>query len=179
MRRLVVEGWRDIAHSYAIVNQWQLLALARRHNLQLRVRDLKYYNPHWKPIDGLFSREAEQILRRFHAPEQEFAADATYRIAFPYDLSRSEGDITAVFGTAEYRVIAQSYLTDPAASKNLSYRDELRIITPSRWSAVGFHRLGRRHCCVYTRAMSALAHWPSFITDYILPPKPSAGVYES
>ena len=29
-RHLVVEGWRSICQSYAVINQWQLLAMARR-----------------------------------------------------------------------------------------------------------------------------------------------------
>jgi hypothetical protein len=30
-KSLIVEGWRFLPHSYAIVNQWQLLALLRRN----------------------------------------------------------------------------------------------------------------------------------------------------
>ena len=55
---LIVEGWRFVPHSYAIVNQWQLLALARR-DIRLKVVDAPFHRP-WRTQAGLFDPPAEQ-----------------------------------------------------------------------------------------------------------------------
>ena len=48
MKTLCVEGWRFIHHSYAMVNQWQLLSLLKRNDIALSVRDLPFFNEQWR-----------------------------------------------------------------------------------------------------------------------------------
>src|SRR5674476_10230 len=43
MKTLCVEGWRFIHHSFAMVNQWQLLSLLKRHDISLSTRDVPFF----------------------------------------------------------------------------------------------------------------------------------------
>lgn len=146
-RRLIVEGWRSLAHSYALVNQWQLLALLRRSDVSLKVRDLPYYAKRWQPQPRLFDEESESALRSIAVASADERGDVTLRISFPFDLSPSPSRETAVFGTAESQVLLRDQLP------NLETYDRIRrgqapknikIVTPSRWSAEGFYKAGFR-----------------------------------
>ena len=52
MKRLLVEGWRGLNHSFAMVNQHQLLALARLGRYELHHRDMPLWNPAWNQTDN-------------------------------------------------------------------------------------------------------------------------------
>ena len=43
-KRLLVEGWRFIPHSYALVAQAHCLSLLRRNDVELRFRDLPFHD---------------------------------------------------------------------------------------------------------------------------------------
>jgi glycosyltransferase involved in cell wall biosynthesis len=144
-RKLIVEGWRFIPHSYAMVNQWQLLALARRPDIALKVVDVPFYRPRWREETGLFEHGAEQVLRSIESAAEEEAAETTLRIFFPYDFSPSRSDLTAVFGTCESQVIRRAQLADFRdydRMKRSPPAQNVRAVTPSRWSAEGFYRAG-------------------------------------
>ena len=67
-RHLLLEGWRTISQSYAVINQWLLLAMARRGDLRLSVRDLPYLNADWVRAKGLFEAHDERRWRRCRSP---------------------------------------------------------------------------------------------------------------
>jgi glycosyltransferase involved in cell wall biosynthesis len=144
-KKLIVEGWRFLPHSYAIVSQWQLLALSRRRDVTVKVRDLPLYSPLWKPQEGLFESDAEQSLRAFEVSDVDERADVTLRISFPLDFSPSPSRSTAVFGTAESQIIRRDQLPSLQAYKRLQRTPpprEVRAVTPSNWSAEGFYKAG-------------------------------------
>jgi glycosyltransferase involved in cell wall biosynthesis len=143
-RTLVVEGWRFTCHSYAIVNQWQLLALLRRSDLKLRVRDLPYHNPDWPRVEGLFERADETALAGIPLAAAGDKPQATLRITAPYDFTLAGMGRTAVVGTAEFRVLPPFYLAGMPDIARLAQEPRFRVITPSHWSAQGFLRLGLR-----------------------------------
>ena len=62
MKSLCVEGWRFLSHSYALVNQWQLMSLAKRPGLALSVRDVPYIFDHWRQQRGQFHPAQEGML---------------------------------------------------------------------------------------------------------------------
>lgn len=133
MPKLIVEGWRFVAHSYAIVNQWQCLALRRQPDLTLLVRDLPFFMPHWAQVHGLFPAESEAALQALPLAGADEQADATFRICFPYDCTPA-GERTWVFATSELKNIA------PKAVKGgleMLRQDGVGIITPSQWSKRG------------------------------------------
>lgn len=144
---LIVEGWRFIAHSYATVNQWQLLALLRRGNIDLKVMDVPLYGPRWRTQEGLFERESEEALKSLATADPDESADVTLRIFFPFDFAPSRSRRTAVFGTLEQQVIRKAQLADFRAFDRLQRRpppSDLTVVTPSRWSAEGFYKSGFR-----------------------------------
>src|SRR4051812_3629854 len=97
-KTLIVEGWRFIPHSYAMVNQWQLLALIRRPDVTLKFADAPFYRERWQPQKGLFAPGEERALESIPIAETNERADVTLRISAPFDFSPSTSEQTAVFG---------------------------------------------------------------------------------
>jgi glycosyltransferase involved in cell wall biosynthesis len=143
---LIVEGWRFLPHSYAVVNQWQLLAFLRRSDIMLKVVDLPFHDQNWKTQNGLFAQDAERQLKSIDIVGPDERADLTFRLSFPYDFNPSGSKRTAVFGTCESQVIRGSQLARsskrPQAISGIS---DVKIVTPSHWSAEGFYKAGFRN----------------------------------
>jgi glycosyltransferase involved in cell wall biosynthesis len=145
MKSLIVEGWRFLPHSYAVVNQWQLLALARRPDLSLKIIDAPLYHPEWKPEEGLFRPADEEELRTLPVAKPDERADVTLRVFARYDFSPSHSRRTAVFGTCECQLLRRVYLRDSAIYDQFKRgiaSMEIAIVTPSHWSAEGFYKAG-------------------------------------
>jgi glycosyltransferase involved in cell wall biosynthesis len=143
-KELVVEGWRFICHSYAIVNQWQLLALLRRNDVTLHIRDVPFYDPSWKRVHGLFAPAQEAVLAQLPMADVNTSPDTTLRISFPYNFSPIAQGRLAVFGTAEYGIVTPSYLNGSNDIARLAQNERFTVIAPSHWSAAGFLHLGLR-----------------------------------
>jgi len=142
---LIVEGWRFLAHSYAVVNQWQLLALLRRRDVAVKVRDAPLHDKKWQPQHGLYDAQSEQALKSLAIAEPGERADATLRISFPFDFSPSPSRQTAVFATSENQVIRKGQMASAREFEKLQFMPpppDLKIVTPSLWSAEGFFRAG-------------------------------------
>ncbi len=130
-RTLLVEGWRFLPHSFALVNQYQLLAL--RDHVRLLHRDRAFYRPEWRQEGGLLDPEDERVIADIPAPAGADVPDAVYRIGYPFDLSPSSCPRTLVFATSEF-----GFLPDHAVSPARALRDSrCVIVTPSRWSREG------------------------------------------
>ena len=142
VRDLVVEGWRFVQHSYAVVNQFQLLSLAQMPGLRLYHRDLPFFGPHWQTLTGLLSEASEAALSRIPAPSAVRTPDAVYRIGYPYDLSSARADRTFAFGTSELLSVTEAMLVKPGSLARQMAESETVIITPSCWSKEGFVRSG-------------------------------------
>lgn len=143
-KTLIIEGWRFLPHSYAIVNQWQILALLRR-DISLKVIDAPFYRASWQAQAGLFDPEAEQALRTIGTARPDEAADATLRIVAPFRFSASPSRVTAVFATLEQQAIRRQQIADPLEYERLRRGQppaHVRVVTPSRWSAEGFYSAG-------------------------------------
>jgi hypothetical protein len=78
-KRLLVEGWRFIPHSYALVAQAHCLSLLRRNDVDLRFRDLPFHDGGWQPVRGLFAKEDEDALAALGAPEIGFEPQVSCR----------------------------------------------------------------------------------------------------
>ena len=143
-KRLIVEGWRFLPHSYAIVNQWQLLALLRR-NIALKVVDVPYYRSTWQAQAGLFEPSAEQALRSIDVAQPAESADVTLRVFSPFTFSPSRSRLTAVFATLEQQLIQKFQVSDLNEYEQLRRGPppaDVKAVTPSHWSAEGFYRAG-------------------------------------
>jgi len=144
-RTLIVEGWRFLAHSYAMVNQWQLLALCRRGDIGLSVIDAPLYDRRWQTQQGLFEPPAERILRSLPTAPRDAASNVRLRISVPFDFSPSCARLTAVFATCENQLMRREQFADIAAYEEFRRTPlptQVKVVTPSRWSAEGFYKYG-------------------------------------
>ena len=141
MIKICIEGWRGINHSYAMVNQRQLIELYK-FPVHLKHKDISFYNNKWndkKNFNG-FSKEDNQIIENIESPEINEIFDITYRIAFPYNFEDSKSKKLFIFGTAEYQNIEGHFINGNPKSAN--EKENLKIITTSNWSRIGFINAG-------------------------------------
>ena len=141
---ILIEGWRGINHSYALVNQWQIKELVKSTNIFFK--DMPYLSEKWNSIqnDSGFDKNFKTTINNLNLPSTSQKIDITYRIASPYDLSADfNSKLAFVFGTCEYKFLQKE------AYKNgipdlLCDNEKFFIHTPSNWSKVGFIEAGFR-----------------------------------
>jgi glycosyltransferase involved in cell wall biosynthesis len=143
MRSLCVEGWRFFHHSYAVVNQWQLLSLLKRNDLSLSIRDAPYLQSDWTARKGLFSPDQERQLESIPVLAPNETPDATLRVSYPFDFSLQPKGRTVLFATSEYKVVEERARKAPPDIEALR-RSDFLLVTPSRWSREGILPLGLR-----------------------------------
>ena len=137
-RNLLIEGWRCINHSYAMVNQFQLLELVKLADLHLFHEDLPFYGPKWNSKEnasGLGSQR-DKIIRAIGKRTTE-KIDTTYRIAFPFRLYGGHSEKIFCFGTSEFQNTDGLIYEGSETSKSYP-NNSVKIITPSNWSRTGF-----------------------------------------
>lgn len=132
---ILIEGWRDLSHSYALVNQYQILELLKRQDVALAFRDLPPFNPAWPRGNGVSGFSAEEQLRinALSAPA-EGQADCIYRISSPI-MPGAEDDArrTITFMVTEMGLSGDNVAAGPERYGFFT-RDDNAIVTPSRWS---------------------------------------------
>ncbi len=139
--KLLVEGWLGFNHSYALVNQYQLLEMHQK-NIELYHNQLPndYGWNTQKNDHGLSVENYQTLLSIPQASAEGSHFDVEYRISYPYRAYPSYAKKLFVFGTSEYQHIDTGFFYDGNLDfiKNLS----INIITPSKWSSVGFLKAG-------------------------------------
>lgn len=129
-RTLIVEGWRTSSHSYALVNQYQLLHLLVDPRLRLLHRDIPTYQSHWAQIPSGLSRTQSERIAAIPQLDIGQSADLTYRISYPFRAYRGAGR-TFVFATNELDGSVGVDFVD-AQGRPPGLRDlEVDLITPS------------------------------------------------
>ena len=144
--QIIVEGWRFIAHSYCVANQFQLLEMMKRPRgkIELFHRDMPYIDAAWETKISLFDRQNESLLRSIPSPALNQSADVTLRMHCPWDFRASSSAQTWVFAATEWGVITRSVL-DAIGVRSIvqtPVNSEVKIITPSAWSKAGLIRSG-------------------------------------
>ena len=141
MIKICVEGWRKINHSYAIVNQRQLIELYK-YPVDLKHKDISFFNKEWneKQNSNGFSKEENNFINNIKIPEKDENFDITYRISFPYNFGKNTSKKLFVFGTSEYQNIDGHYINGDPKKENK--RENFFIITSSNWSKEGFVKAG-------------------------------------
>ena len=139
MKSLLVEGWRGINQSYALVNENQLLCMTR-YPIALLHRDMPIGGWNQTVNAAGFPKEAEKILHSIPSPPEGMTFDVTYRITHPYNYQPVKRGRAFVFGTSEGQNIKSQVMDDQLelGTSNPS----LHIVTPSHWSAVAFREAG-------------------------------------
>ena len=133
-RNLVVEGWRGINHSFAIVNQFQLLEISKRSDISLWHVDAPFFLPHWnRGTNGAgFHNSDESLLTGIAAPPDTLNRDWTYRIFSQVDLRPCPyGGRLAVFLVTELGLDEKSF----AAGSDIKHFESAGniIINPMQW----------------------------------------------
>ena len=141
---ILIEGWRGINHSYALVNQWQILELLKLSKIAFK--DVPFFNERWnvKENDSGLDEEYKNIINSIKPPLDDLKYDITYRISAPFNFEYNfKSKLLFVFATTEFKnIIKKDYINgDPDDLKN---KDELFLHTPSNWSKDGFLKAGFR-----------------------------------
>ena len=141
MIKICVEGWRGINHSYAMVNQRQLIELSK-YPIELKHKDISFFNKNWneKQNSNGFSIEDNNLINGIKIPEKDEIFDITYRITFPYNFEQTTSKKLFIFGTSEYQNIDGHYINGDPKKENK--RENFFIITSSNWSKEGFIKAG-------------------------------------
>lgn len=132
---LLIEGWRDLCHSYALVNQYQILELLRRTDVALSFNELPLFNPDWARGNGVagFSAEEQFLINALPAPDGG-AVDCVYRISSPVVPGRDDD----VRRTLTFMITELGFTPDNIAAGPERYgfftREGNSIVTPSNWS---------------------------------------------
>ena len=116
--QIIVEGWRFTYHSYSVVNQFQMLEMLDRPEVELfhRDRDLPHIEPPSQTA-SLFDRPIQRLLNSIPSPSPNQLADVTLRIYSPWNFAASTSAQTWVFAATEWGIIT-----------NLLY---LMVLTPT------------------------------------------------
>ena len=141
MKQLLVEGWRTSSHSYALVNQHQLLQLVRDTRFELFHLDIPFFRPAWANLDGGFSADASAHLRSLPPPPPR-RMDVIYRISWPLRVHAGPAERVFVFGTCEFSCLPPDSICGPDGTERTADPRAVEIITPSQWSRDGFMELG-------------------------------------
>lgn len=152
MARLIVEGWRFLPHSYAIVNHQHLERLLRVPGLEVFHRDFPFPRPTWNAVQGVFGQAHEDLVRAIPSPPEGQAVDALLRMRTPYDLKPDPSAArTYVFMTGEQGRIADSVMAGGVPLARAAHEAQIlaasqgkqvRIVVPSRWSRDAVVRSG-------------------------------------
>jgi glycosyltransferase involved in cell wall biosynthesis len=142
--KLQVEGWRGIAHSYALVNQFQLVEFSQVAGLVIFHKDVAFYGKNWVQKDGLLPAAAEAVIRSLPHPPPDYAPDLVLRISYPYNFTPIPSGRLIVFGTAENSVCPKDSVVGAGNGGIGAALAESKaiLLTPSEWSRKGFLRSG-------------------------------------
>src|SRR5262249_51546102 len=138
---LAVEGWREVNHSYSLVNQYQLLELLRYPEIALYHRDRPLPYDTWNATRNA-SGISEAVRERLRAipPPPEEGTQVVYRIEWPYRRHGADAERLFVFLTSEnHRFDAQDFDDGEPGRR---YRAAPMYVTPSHWSREGLRAIG-------------------------------------
>jgi glycosyltransferase involved in cell wall biosynthesis len=139
---ILMEGWRFVPHSYAIVNQWHCLELLHRQDYRIHMHDLPLYAPRWKPVRGLFDAAADAAIAELEDLPKDARADATLRLSVPVSLAPAAQGRTFVLGTADFGWLPRRMMEGGITLKQAHDESDAVLITPSAWSRRGLIRCG-------------------------------------
>jgi len=129
---LAIQGWTGINHSYAMVNQYQMLALLREADISLVHRQMPLFDSRWtqEKNNSGFIAEEHAALSGIPAWDLE-VPNAVYNIYSPCQIKPSDRrQIT--FLVTELGLDARNFGPETDIEGYVSQGNI--IVTPSRWS---------------------------------------------
>jgi len=134
MTRLLVEGWRGVNHSYALLNQYQLLEMLRRPGLQVYHRDLPFALAHWNRQTNSAGFTPQDLALLDGIPEPDGATlDAILRVASPFPPVTADKVRQITFMITELGVSDKSFVGGQPDLPSFT-RDGHFVITSTNWS---------------------------------------------
>lgn len=134
MKKVLIEGWRGICHSFAMVNQYQLLEMIASPTLSICHSDLPYYIPQWADSDNNpgFPLEMESLIRGIPEPGSE-SFDTVYRIGFPFGPTKAAAKRAVTFMVTALGVNPVQFPSADTSVDEFCGGDDF-VVTPSNWS---------------------------------------------
>lgn len=137
---LVVHGWKNLTHSFSLVNSYQLLSL-KGFPIELYHVDANVPNESWSQDKCYMNKERQLLIDSIDKPPADFAADFTYTIRWPLIFNADRGrKHSFIFSVNEYQELSTKTLD--GNFYNAQQDDMLTIVTPSEWSAEGYKNWG-------------------------------------
>ena len=135
--QLLVEGWTGINHSYAMVNQYQLLEFLKVDQIGIFHREAPYFSSGWsKDNVGAGFPPADAMLLANLPEYRGEAVSAVYRIHAPASLALTTSDVPDVpvitFLVTEFGLDPNSFA--PSADVAAYAAAGHKVVTPSEWS---------------------------------------------
>ncbi len=135
---LIIEGWRGICQSYAMVNQHQILQLLNS-GLKLYHDDVPFWQPGWKvdtKTTGFTEEETRRIFSLPPSPKTRIPNSALFRIQHPLNFADDPRvDKIFIFAVNELQ-----HLKWQLPSRQFHYargNPRYHIVTPSAWARQG------------------------------------------
>jgi glycosyltransferase involved in cell wall biosynthesis len=127
---LRVEGWLGVSHSYALVNQFQLLAFQKLELARVQHVDMPFIMSHWGAGQNSagFTPADQSLLGQLSTPVM---AQAVYRIFAPLELVAHASLPTVTFVVTEFGLDTDRH---PFGFSNEYASRGGKIHTPSHWS---------------------------------------------
>ena len=145
---ILVNGWINIHHSYAIVNCMQLIYLYKNHkdHINLYVKETEYYGTNWvRNSSSIYNSEYTELINGFNKWNGEHI-DLIYSISFPYDITSITNIPKCVFYTCEFHTLNTHYFKPDFTNMedintHIHTHSELYFTSPSSWSAFGMEKI--------------------------------------
>lgn len=148
--KVLIHGWTKIAHSYSIVNVFQIVHLIKNYpDIIIYVNEAEYYKQEWKSKmnNTLYPPEYYNLLSKVQKwdPSNNCPIDIIYSITYPYDITEySMIAPKCVFYTAEFSMLSLEYFSCNCKILDDEFVKEsckrLFFTTPSEWSKNGLEK---------------------------------------
>jgi glycosyltransferase involved in cell wall biosynthesis len=131
---LLIEGWRGVNHSFAMVNQHHIIELLRGDRLDLFHTDMPFAFPHWTRGANSPGFSAEDQARIDAVPPPPERVDCIYRIAAPFTAPVPAHDVrTVTFMITEMGLSHASFRAGSHRATSFTQGGN-RIVTSTAWS---------------------------------------------
>lgn len=145
-------SWVNIAHSYAIVNCFQLIHLyknygpngiIKKNSIEIYIQEEEYYNNKWYNKKNLvYSKDYNEIIKSLAIWDKKIKMDLIYRITYPYNIDPLPLDIPkCIFYTSEFSKLTNEYFKgiDGDKFEYITMSNNLYFTSPSIWSSKGLN----------------------------------------
>jgi glycosyltransferase involved in cell wall biosynthesis len=138
LETLIIEGWRGICQSYAMVNQHQILQLLNS-GLTLYHDDVPFWQPSWKvdtKTTGFTEEETRRIFSLPPSPRTRIPNSALFRIQHPLNFA-DDPRVDKIFIFAVNELQHLKWQLPSRQFHNARGNPRYHIVTPSAWARQG------------------------------------------